>query len=196
VVFPVPDERLGQAVAAALVPCDGWHIDEATLRRFVAERLAPAKVPRRIVVVAAIPTGPNGKIRRRSLAELLGVAPSAPSWPDRPRGRLPEGPLETAVAEAWAAVLGIEDLGADEEFLALGGDSLQAARIVARLRDALRFDLSVALFFEAGTVTAMAGVLDGMLLHQADKSVPVAAQAGFDPAARLRGPIDEVGGGE
>ena len=200
-VFPVSDERLGHAVAAAVVPCDGCRLDEVALRRFVAARLAPARVPRRIVVVEAIPTGPNGKVQRRALAALLGVAPAAAArgtgdGSRSPVGRLAEGAMETAVAETWAAVLGLGEIGAEEEFLALGGDSIQAARIIARLRDTLRLDLSVAMFFEAGTVAAMAGVLEDLLLRQEDERVPVAARSGSEPAARPSGPTSEVSGVE
>ena len=203
VVFPVPDERLGQAVAAAVVPRGGRRVDEAALRRFVAGRLVSAKVPRRIVVVDEIPTGPNGKIQRRTLASLLGVAPAETAQGgdhrERPSaGRPPEGAMETVVAEAWMAVLGPGAVDAGANFLALGGDSIQAARIIARLRDTLGLDLSVAMFFEAATMASMAEVLEALLVRQADGCVPVAARSEpepmLDPGARARAVPNEVNG--
>jgi acyl-CoA synthetase (AMP-forming)/AMP-acid ligase II/aryl carrier-like protein len=212
VVFPVPDERLGQAVAAAVVPRGGCRVDEAALRRYVAGRLVPAKVPRRIVVVDAIPAGPNGKIRRRMLASLLAIAPAAATrgTGDRERssvGRPPEGAMETAVVAAWTTVLGLGTVDADEAFVALGGDSIQASRVIARLRDTPGLDLSVAMFFEAATVAAMAGVLEAMLVRQAAELVPVAVRSEpepepepepdpeSEPVARSRAALDEVSGG-
>jgi acyl-CoA synthetase (AMP-forming)/AMP-acid ligase II len=67
--FPEPDLKYGERVAAVAVLSEDSDIDE--LRAHCAQRLADFKVPARIVVVDAIPTGPTGKVQRRRLAELL-----------------------------------------------------------------------------------------------------------------------------
>ena len=59
----------------------------AELRRFVAGRLAPFKVPHRLVFVDDIPKGPTGKVQRIGLAARLGL--DAPQAPDRPDRRAP-----------------------------------------------------------------------------------------------------------
>ena len=75
VVFALPHPSLGQEVAAALVPVDkAAGVAVADLRRFASERLAPFKVPRKFVVLDAIPLGPTGKPQRSSMAERLGLA--------------------------------------------------------------------------------------------------------------------------
>ncbi len=71
-VFGLPHERLGEEVAAAIVPKPGRTIDRETLRAFVAERIAGFKVPTRIELHAeALPRNPAGKILKRSLRDAL-----------------------------------------------------------------------------------------------------------------------------
>jgi acyl-CoA synthetase (AMP-forming)/AMP-acid ligase II len=73
VTFGMPHPKLGEEVAAAVVLRDGQKLDERTLRDFAAARLAPFKVPRRVVFLAEIPKGATGKLQRIGLAERLGL---------------------------------------------------------------------------------------------------------------------------
>ena len=73
VTFAVPHEKLGEDVAAAIVLEEDTEADEQSLRAFVSERLAAAKVPRKIVFLDEIPKGATGKLQRIGLAEKLGL---------------------------------------------------------------------------------------------------------------------------
>ncbi len=73
VAFAVPHAKLGEDVAAAVQLKPGAECDAAQLKAFAAERLAPFKVPRTIIVLAEIPKGPTGKLQRIGLAEKLGL---------------------------------------------------------------------------------------------------------------------------
>ncbi|MCV2354792.1 acyl--CoA ligase [Paucibacter sp. B2R-40] len=73
VSFGMPHAKLGEDVAAAVVLREGASLDEATLRAFVATRLADFKVPRRILFLSEIPKGATGKLQRIGLAEKLGL---------------------------------------------------------------------------------------------------------------------------
>ena len=73
VTFGMPHDKLGEEVAAAVVLREGHALDERTLRDFCGERLAPFKVPRKIVFLAEIPKGATGKLQRIGLAEKLGL---------------------------------------------------------------------------------------------------------------------------
>jgi acyl-CoA synthetase (AMP-forming)/AMP-acid ligase II len=73
VTFGMPHDKLGEEVAAAVVLREGHTLDEHGLRNFCGERLAPFKVPRRIVFLAEIPKGATGKLQRIGLAEKLGL---------------------------------------------------------------------------------------------------------------------------
>ena len=78
VAFALPNPKLGEEVAAAVVVRDGAEVDERALRAFVGERLAGFKVPRRVVFVPEIPKGATGKLQRIGLAAKLGLAESDP----------------------------------------------------------------------------------------------------------------------
>lgn len=73
VTFALPHPTLGEDVAVAVVMAEGLTLDTEALKAFARERLAPYKVPRRIVVVDAIPKGATGKLQRIGLAEKLGL---------------------------------------------------------------------------------------------------------------------------
>lgn len=71
--FAIPHEKLGEDLAAAIVPQDGATIKIEDLRNFVSERLVKFKVPKIILLLDKIPTGPTGKIQRIGLAKQLGL---------------------------------------------------------------------------------------------------------------------------
>lgn len=74
VTFAIPHQNLGEDVAAAVVLEEGAELDEITLRKYAATRLADFKVPRKVVFLEEIPIGPTGKLQRIGLAEKLGLA--------------------------------------------------------------------------------------------------------------------------
>lgn len=168
IAFSVPDDRLGEDVAAAVVPRPGATITEKDLRAFTATRLSGFKVPSRIVFVEDIPRGPTGKLQRTGLAERLGVTGRA--WAKA--GTLaeyvaPRTPLETSLAEISALVLGLPRVGIHDDFLSLGGDSILATLIVAKIREALQVELPLPSFFESPTVAGLALTVDE---HRASKA--------------------------
>ncbi|SLN25931.1 acyl--CoA ligase [Oceanibacterium hippocampi] len=73
IAFAIPHDKLGEDVGAAVVLRDGATVEEAVLRRFVGERLADFKVPRRILFLDEIPKGATGKLQRIGLAAKLGL---------------------------------------------------------------------------------------------------------------------------
>ncbi|GGJ75019.1 non-ribosomal peptide synthetase [Pilimelia anulata] len=115
--------RLGAVVTPA-------GADPAALAAHLAGELPPALRPDRIAAVDALPLTGNGKVDRPALAALL-AADAAPA----PAGEPPRGPVEERVAAAWRDVLDLPAVGRDDDFFRLGGDSLLATRLVARLRD-------------------------------------------------------------
>jgi acyl-CoA synthetase (AMP-forming)/AMP-acid ligase II len=74
VTFGMPHAKLGEEVAAAVVLRDGQTLEEHALRDFCATKLAPFKVPRKIVFLKEIPKGATGKLQRIGLAEKLGLS--------------------------------------------------------------------------------------------------------------------------
>ena len=174
VAFALPDLRLGEEVAAAVVLLDGCAATDQELRAFASERLTYQKLPRRILFVPELPTGPTGKPLRIGLAQTLGLAP--PPLPElTPEDGFvpPRTPLEGLVAGIWQEVLGLGQVGAEDDFLALGGDSVLAAQVVARLREALGVAIPMVTFFQTPTVAAVAAAVARCGLKQVGTSEAV-----------------------
>jgi len=87
-------------------------------------------VPAAYVRLEALPLTANGKLDRRTLP-----APEADAYVVRGY-EAPVGEIETAVAEIWAEVLGVEQVGRHDNFFELGGHSLLAVRVIERMRQA------------------------------------------------------------
>jgi len=153
-VFAVPHEVLGQDVAAAVVPRGA--VTERELQSFVRDRLAEHKTPHRVFLVDRLPRNLSGKVLKQELRETFweGTGRGGASAAARPRT-----PEERAVLSVWEEVLDRAGVGVDEDFFALGGHSLAAASVVARLNDSLGIDLPPDAVFEAPTVAELAAVV-------------------------------------
>jgi acyl-CoA synthetase (AMP-forming)/AMP-acid ligase II/thioesterase domain-containing protein/aryl carrier-like protein len=158
VVFAVRDPRLGEEVGAAIVlrddvPAPAKH----ELQGFVGERLADFKVPRVVTFVSEIPKGATGKVQRIGLAERLGIG-SAPT--EATAFVAPRTPTEHRLAELWRELLGTAEIGIHDDFFALGGDSILAAELVARLREEGSTGLSLTTLVWAPTIAALAAEVE------------------------------------
>jgi acyl-CoA synthetase (AMP-forming)/AMP-acid ligase II len=172
VTFAVPDGRLGEDVAAAVVAEAGAAPAERDLREFLSLRLAPHKVPRRVLLVDRLPTGATGKVQRIGLADELGLADTS-SGPGADGGGRPAEPVaprtetERFVADLWLEVLVRPELSVHDHFLDLGGDSMLATRLLAVVRERLGLDVSMLDFFDRPTVAQQADLVDQLLLEAA-----------------------------
>jgi acyl-CoA synthetase (AMP-forming)/AMP-acid ligase II len=125
VVFAVRHKTLGEDLAAAVVLREGSNLSADAIRAHLAARLAPFKVPARVIFLEELPKGPTGKVQRIGLAKQLAshlqedyVAPT--------------NDVERQLAAIWAEVLKLDLVGIRNNFFTLGGDSLQALIISAR----------------------------------------------------------------
>ena len=141
-------EGAARRLAAYVVPAAGASPTLAELRAHVAARLPEHMVPRAWRVMDALPLTPSGKVDRRALPE----PDAAPA--DEARVE-PRTPAEQMVAGAWEAVLRVRP-GAHDNFFALGGHSLAATQVVARIRRAFGAELPLRALFEAPTVAGLA----------------------------------------
>ncbi|MER6688139.1 amino acid adenylation domain-containing protein [Streptomyces minutiscleroticus] len=143
-------------LTAYAVPVAGERTDPEALRAHLAAALPEAMLPSAFVELAELPLTPNGKVDRRRLP--ADTEPDRSAAADR---RAPRTAAERTVAELMAEVLGVERVGAQDDFFLLGGHSLLAIRLVLRLRRAFGIELTVGELFHARTVTALAARVTG-----------------------------------
>ena len=139
---------------AWVVPEAHARLDRELLRHFLAEQLPDPMIPRAIVALDALPLTPSGKVDRAALpapgdADLLRADAREP----------PATPLETALAALWSELLGITDIGRRDDFFVIGGHSLLAARLVARLRERLGVEVTLRQIFETPALADLAEAL-------------------------------------
>ncbi|NPC79102.1 amino acid adenylation domain-containing protein, partial [Pyxidicoccus fallax] len=147
----------------------GQVLDGAALRGFLKARLPDHMVPSAFEALETLPLTPGGKVDRRALQ-----ARPAPTGNAAAEYVAPATPEELALAGIWTELLGRSRIGAKDDFFALGGHSLMAARIASRVRDALGVELPLTAVFDAPTLAGMADVvsrLAGSMKELADAPI-------------------------
>ncbi|WP_408642280.1 amino acid adenylation domain-containing protein, partial [Speluncibacter jeojiensis] len=134
-------------------PVNGTPVSHAELLELASESLPSYMVPSAIVTLDRIPLTPAGKLDRKALPE--------PDFDARTGGfREPTTPTEEAIAEVFATVLGADRISIDDSFFDLGGNSLVATRVTARVNAALGTEIGVLDLFESPTVKTLAARAD------------------------------------
>ncbi len=142
------------SLAAYVVACTGASLDVADIRDFLAGELPPHMIPPYIVQLEQIPLNRNGKVDRKALPEprlLKGKRYSSP------RHR-----LDAQLQAIWGDVLGVDEgnVGIDDDFFQLGGHSLKATILVARIHKELRKKIPLQAIFKDPTIRGIAGYLE------------------------------------
>ncbi|WP_327151542.1 non-ribosomal peptide synthetase [Nocardia sp. NBC_01329] len=169
VTVPRSTEGRPVALVSYVVPKPGTTVTSEELTTDLTEALPPYMVPAAVLLLDDLPLTANGKLDRDRLPEPVFAARTF---------RAPATPVETVVAEAFEHVLGIERVGADDDFFELGGDSLSASLVVARVGAALDVRVPVRSMFEEPTVAGLAEYAAS--LHGGDR-VPLTAGVRPDP---------------
>ncbi|WP_139277826.1 non-ribosomal peptide synthetase, partial [Rhodococcus marinonascens] len=147
-VVVVHESDLGQQLVGYVVPAVGHTIEIGTVRSAVGRSLPAYMVPDVLTVLDALPLSVSGKLDRRALP--------VPEFTARVF-RAPTTPVEETVAGVFAEVLGVDRVGLDDDFFALGGNSLIATRVIARLRSEADTTVALQWLFSDPTVEALAG---------------------------------------
>ncbi|WP_281177051.1 non-ribosomal peptide synthetase [Paraburkholderia bannensis] len=123
-------------------------------RQALGARLPGYMIPASLHGVDALPRTANGKLDRQKLAQIETGESRDSVWSE------PAAGLETAIAQVFGEVLGVARVGAHDDFFALGGHSLAAVRVNARLAELLGRKLELALLFEHATPATLASALE------------------------------------
>ncbi|MEV4195419.1 amino acid adenylation domain-containing protein, partial [Streptomyces toxytricini] len=115
------------ALLGYAVPAPGASPDGAALLAALAEALPPAMVPAAVATLDELPLTPSGKLDQNALP--------SPDLAPRAGGRAPSTEGETAFCRIFTEVLGVEGIGADDDFFMLGGDSLTSIAVATRARE-------------------------------------------------------------
>ena len=157
------DERL----VAYVVARDEATLSVDALRDHLRSQLPEYMLPAAFVQLESLPLTPNRKLDRKALP-----APSAEQSMLARRYVAPRTPAETRMAEIWAEILGAPRVGREDDFFALGGFSLVAARLIARLNAELDVQVSLRNLFEAPTVASLSELVETLRWAGRDEHAP------------------------
>lgn len=181
VAYPVAHRTLGEDVHAAVVLAPDSAAAGHALRAGLFGVIADFKVPACIHVIDRIPTSAGGKVQRRKLQQLIPGLVAAST------AAATLTPLQLQIATMFAQTLGLPMVAADVNFLALGGDSLSAVRLVHAVNDAWGLDLRTSGVLAGPTVIAFAATVQAAI-EEAD-ALSSAMEADLDALSD-----DEVSG--
>ena len=146
------DEKQNNLLAAYYVSRSKQEVDD--LRSYLESRLPEFMIPAAFIQLEAIPLTPNKKIDRKALPDVNFHQPESGKLSQAPRNE-----VEEVLALIWADVFGLDQVGVHNSFFELGGYSLLAILITARVREAFKIDLPLRSIFDAPTVAALARVI-------------------------------------
>nr|WP_225443677.1 non-ribosomal peptide synthase/polyketide synthase [Lolliginicoccus lacisalsi] len=149
VVIVHRDEHTGDRLIAYLVAAPGRSIDTDGLLEHAAKELPAYMVPAQVVTLDAFPLGGTGKLDRKALPVPDFVAASAEHV-------APRNAIEEVIASIFADLLGTDRVSVHDSFFDIGGNSLIAARLIARVNNALDASIGVRDLFDAPTVATLA----------------------------------------
>jgi amino acid adenylation domain-containing protein len=202
----------GEARLAAYLTFDGPPPSVQALRNHLRRRLPDNMIPSAFVTLDKMPLTANGKLDRAALPEPPRVAASDAAFV------APRSEDEESLAEIWRDLLKLERVGANDNFFLLGGHSMLAAQLRARIHQRLGVALPLGAIFEDQTVAALAARLDGarrgatvalpefvaapaggvapasmaqLNAHAAEQASPGAPGHWIDVCVRIVGPLDE-----
>jgi amino acid adenylation domain-containing protein len=155
-VVPVVGQRGETRLIACLTVTSDASLDRSQLRAFMKERLPDYMIPSSLFEVQEFPRTVNGKVDRRALSMLA----------EQPESRFPASGdvmthTEKALSDLWGALFGITQVGLDDDFLDLGGNSILAMQCANRLHNVLGVILPVDVFFaDSASVKEVAKIID------------------------------------
>ena len=160
------DQRLVAYLVAAREP-----VPTSVLRDHLRSKLPDYMVPAAFVTLPELPLSPNGKVDRKALPK-----PDSEAGANRPHFVAPRTEIEIALAKIWSDVLNLLQVGLNDNFFEIGGNSMLAMLLIRRMAKEIGFSIPIPVFFQNSTVRNLAAIHDG------EKS----ARVSVEPAAVSR----------
>jgi amino acid adenylation domain-containing protein len=159
VVVCQQDAVCGPRLVAFVVKNPERRASSTDLLRHLRAKLPDHAVPASLVFLDKIPLTENGKVDRRALQSYIGKEGSA----RKARAVTPPvNPTQDRLAKIWAEVLGTDSIGIHDNFFDIGGQSLLAAQMLSRIRDAYQLELPWRRLFEAPTIAGLSATIDAI----------------------------------
>lgn len=179
--FSISHKTLGEDIGAAVTLNKPVEIED--LRAFLAFRLSAFKIPGRFTILDQLPRNPVGKIDRLALARIT-EASGAKTGHVAPRTE-----LESFLVNLWSRELSVNQVGINDDFSALGGDSLSSMRILIALEEVLGGTVPESVMASFSTIAELAQALSdsGLVLNGSGRATGV---EGENPADGVMGALD------
>ncbi len=177
-VVAARDDGGHKRLVAYVVPHHGKELCPGMLRDFLRAKLPEYMVPAAFVVLNALPLSSNGKVDRKALP-----APERASGGSAEGRVAPRNATEQALEGIWVEVLGQKEFGVHDNFLEIGGDSLQAIQVLSRICKTFQIDMPLRQLFEAPTIEQLALAIEEILIQELEQLSDAEAQrfAGMEP---------------
>ncbi|WP_422824395.1 non-ribosomal peptide synthase/polyketide synthase [Xenorhabdus bharatensis] len=147
----VDHEHIGNTVLVAYLVTDDKLSDD-TLRGYISSRLPEYMLPASFTRIESIPLTVNGKLNRRALPE--------PVWGNSDHYVAPRNELETRLCAIWQEILGVEQVGIEDNFFRIGGNSLVAIKLTSAIRDTLQIDIPLNILFSGKCISSLSQWLE------------------------------------
>jgi amino acid adenylation domain-containing protein len=158
------EDEPGNKQLVAYVVAPGNEPPTAELQTFLGKSLPEYMVPAHFVFLDELPLTANGKVDRKALP--------VPEKANTGAGGPPRTETEKSVAAIWTELLNVEGVGIEDDFFDLGGQSMTAVGLVARLRAAFDLNIELAMLFERPTIAGLAEAIDLLVLTNHSVSSP------------------------
>ena len=166
-VVTIREDRPGDKRLVAYTKAVGVMPNENELRRFLQLSLPDYMLPSAFVSLEEVPLTPNKKVDRQALP-----APDYSGSSVTQQFTEQLGPVRELLANIWARVLGLENIGMHDNFFERGGHSLLATQVVSRIREVFQVELPLRALFEAPTIAELAGKLEALVQQQQGLKAP------------------------
>ena len=154
VVIPREDIPGNKRLVAYIVPKLEQKPTITELRNFLKLKLASYMIPSSFIMMEVLPLTPSGKLDRRALP-----APDLSSFQLDAEFVPPKNPTEELLAKIWTDILGVERVGVNDNFFALGGHSLLSVRLVSEIEKAFNFQIPLSSLFKISTIAEIAELI-------------------------------------